>query len=142
MILLKSLQTIFLRLPWSVTLLCIVILAFCLRLGAWYCDPVISRDGISYIQLAETLRKSDGNFEVLAQMRGEYRQSPFFISILASDIFGASPPSHCFNNEYRIGQLIFCGNLHDFHATVKKINNCVDGGIICRSTSDFDQLFH
>ena len=91
MILLKSLRTIFLRLPWSVTLLCIVILAFCLRLGVWYCDPVISRDGISYILLAETLRKSDGNFEVLAQMRGEYRQSPFFISILASDIFGASP---------------------------------------------------
>lgn len=74
-----------------ITLLLVGILALGVRLAAWSLEPVVSRDGVRYIQLAEALHAAGGSFDKLASAQGEYVQSPFFVAILASHVSGASP---------------------------------------------------
>lgn len=77
--------------------ICIGLLIFCVVLGgifrflAWWQDPVISRDGLVYIQWAEDLQSYGGDFELLSRTLGQYPQSPLFISILAYNVGGISP---------------------------------------------------
>lgn len=77
--------------------ICIGLLVVCVVLGgvfrflAWWQDPIISRDGLVYIQWAEDLQSYGGDFELLSRTLGQYPQSPLFISILACNIGGFSP---------------------------------------------------
>ena len=105
LIMLKLLQINFHHIPVPIIVLGIVMLSFAIRFAVWYSEPVISRDGISYIQLAEALQLAEGNFDQLAQMQGEYKQSPLFITILASNILGASP------HIIALTLNLFCGSL-------------------------------
>lgn len=77
--------------------ICIGLLIVCVVLGgifrflAWWQDPIISRDGLVYIQWAEDLQAYGGDFELLSRTFGQYPQSPLFISILACNVGGISP---------------------------------------------------
>ena len=49
--------------------ICIVIMilfiALLLRIACWWVEPVISRDGIRYIEWAEALKTANGDFDIL-----------------------------------------------------------------------------
>lgn len=69
----------------------ILFIALLLRIACWWVEPVISRDGIRYIEWAEALKAANGDFDILAEQYTEYTQSPLFISILALPIPGMTP---------------------------------------------------
>ena len=74
-------------------LIIILFLALAFRVLSWFAEPIISRDGIGYIEWAQALQNCDGDLDSLAQQYRAYKYSPLFISILALPIPGMTPHS-------------------------------------------------
>jgi len=75
----------------GIGLLFCVLLALGIRGLELWMEPVISRDGLHYVELAEALQAANNNFEVLTAQEGGYAQSPLFVTILSARISGMNP---------------------------------------------------
>ena len=114
--------------------ICIVIMilfiALLLRIACWWVEPVISRDGIRYIEWAEALKTANGDFDILAEQYTEYTQSPLFISILALPIPGMTPHTIALLLNISLGTLLVFIVFLLFKYTTNNNNIALAGALI------------